>query len=172
MAFEKKDSTRKGQAAMEYLMTYGWAILVIVIVLAVLLFLNPFKAPETCLFAQPGFSCSDPLPQVYNYGTDTKVIMNLANKQGETVEIYDIVCTTASVGDVTTSTTKTSPVLYTLNAGSTKSGIEVDCSDVAENTQFKGNIVMWYNFVNDPGKAEGIRRQTSATLIGSVGKAS
>lgn len=33
----------KGQAAMEYLMTYGWAILAIVLVIAALIFLNPFR---------------------------------------------------------------------------------------------------------------------------------
>jgi len=32
---------KTGQAAMEYLMTYGWALLVIVIVIAILLIMNP-----------------------------------------------------------------------------------------------------------------------------------
>ena len=40
----------RAQAAMEYLVTYGWALLVIVIVIAVLLYINPFRAPEQCLF--------------------------------------------------------------------------------------------------------------------------
>ncbi|MCX6777790.1 MAG: hypothetical protein NT157_02800, partial [Candidatus Micrarchaeota archaeon] len=49
---------RKGQAAMEYLMTYGWAILVIVIVLAALLYLGVFnvRPPEICTFS-PGITC-------------------------------------------------------------------------------------------------------------------
>jgi len=51
---------RKGQSAMEYLMTYGWAILVIIVVIAVLFYigvLNPRNVtPTTCTF-QPGFSC-------------------------------------------------------------------------------------------------------------------
>ncbi len=48
----------KGQAAMEYLMTYGWALLVIVIVIAVLMWINPFKAPPQCIFDEPGFACT------------------------------------------------------------------------------------------------------------------
>ena len=43
---------RKGQTAMEYLMTYGWAILIIMVVLAVLFYLgvlNP-PIPEPCVF--------------------------------------------------------------------------------------------------------------------------
>ena len=49
---------RKGQAALEYLMTYGWAILAVVVVLAVLWYLGIFtpKAPEMCVFDSP-FSC-------------------------------------------------------------------------------------------------------------------
>ena len=46
---------------MEYLMTYGWAILVIVIVLAALLYLGVFnlsnKVPDVCTF-QVGLQCS------------------------------------------------------------------------------------------------------------------
>ncbi len=49
----------KAQAAMEYLMTYGWAILVIVIVLAALLYLGVFtpKPPEFCQMP-PGLGCT------------------------------------------------------------------------------------------------------------------
>ena len=43
----------KGQAMMEYLMTYGFAILVIVVILAALAFyiLPLIGTPESCLFA-------------------------------------------------------------------------------------------------------------------------
>ncbi len=46
---------------MEYLMTYGWALLVIVIVIGVLVYINPFKAPEQCVFDQAGFLCEKPI---------------------------------------------------------------------------------------------------------------
>jgi hypothetical protein len=51
----------KAQSAMEYLMTYGWAILIIAVVLAVLFSLNVFNAGanlgSSCI-GQPGYSCS------------------------------------------------------------------------------------------------------------------
>jgi hypothetical protein len=49
---------RKGQAVMEYLITYGLALFVILIVLAILVavVLPQLKAPESCQFSQPGFS--------------------------------------------------------------------------------------------------------------------
>ena len=52
----------KGQSAMEYLMTYGWAILIIAIVLVALFELGIFGGstlPTACV-AQSGFVCSSP----------------------------------------------------------------------------------------------------------------
>lgn len=36
----------KGQTAMEYLMTYGWAILIIIVVIAALYSMGVFQTPE------------------------------------------------------------------------------------------------------------------------------
>ena len=51
---------KKSQAAMEFLMTYGWALLVVIIVIAALAFfglLNPGRfLPEKCEIG-PGISC-------------------------------------------------------------------------------------------------------------------
>lgn len=53
---------KKGQAAMEFLMTYGWAILVVLIVIGALAYfgvLNPQQfLPKKCQFAQ-GLVCQD-----------------------------------------------------------------------------------------------------------------
>ena len=49
-------SRLKAQSAMEYLMTYGWAILIIAIVLGVLYYLGVFNATNLAPHAQPG-SC-------------------------------------------------------------------------------------------------------------------
>ena len=53
----------RAQSAMEYLMTYGWAILIIAVVLAALFSLNVFNAGAqlgTSCIGRPGFSCSQP----------------------------------------------------------------------------------------------------------------
>jgi len=47
---------RKGQAAMEYLMTYGWAILVIIAVIAALYAMGVFKIGGTAVPCSPCFS--------------------------------------------------------------------------------------------------------------------
>ena len=53
---------KKGQAAMEFLMTYGWAILVVLIAISALTYfgvLNPSKfLPEKCTLI-PGLICID-----------------------------------------------------------------------------------------------------------------
>ena len=52
----------KGQAAMEFLMTYGWAILVVLVAIAALAYfgvLNPGRyLPDSCIIT-PGMSCDD-----------------------------------------------------------------------------------------------------------------
>ncbi len=52
----------RAQSAMEYLMTYGWAILIIAIVLAAMFTLGIFKSPvgTTCR-SFPGYVCTAPV---------------------------------------------------------------------------------------------------------------
>ncbi len=56
--------TSRAQSAMEYLMTYGWAILIIAVVLAALFELGVFNgsnlAPQACI-AESGFICKNPV---------------------------------------------------------------------------------------------------------------
>ncbi len=78
----------KGQAAMEYLMTYGWALLVIVIVIAILLIINPFSAPQGCRFDQIGFTCNNPV-----ITTDGMLFMSVTNGNNNAIELTKIVCT-------------------------------------------------------------------------------
>ena len=58
----KKKVKRGGQASMEFLMTYGWAILVVIAAIAALAYFgvldSNFFAPESCL-VMPGVSCDD-----------------------------------------------------------------------------------------------------------------
>ncbi len=60
----KSDEKVRLQSAMEYLMTYGWAILIIAVVLGALYSLGIFSsatfAPQGCI-VQPGFECQNPI---------------------------------------------------------------------------------------------------------------
>jgi len=51
---------KRGQAATEFLMTYGWTILVIMVVIGVLFALGvfDFKTPNTCFVPNP-YTCQD-----------------------------------------------------------------------------------------------------------------
>ncbi len=68
----RKRPPRKAQSAMEYLMTYGWAILIIAVVLGALFSLGVFNPNSFAPKAQPG-SCQVLRP----YGAGTSIDLNL-----------------------------------------------------------------------------------------------
>ena len=86
---------KKGQAAMEFLMTYGWALLVVLVAIGALAFfgvLNPGQfLPSSCTIA-PGISCEDFTV------TPNVVSVVLRNGMGEGLNTVSL---TASVGSGT-----------------------------------------------------------------------
>lgn len=78
---------RKGQAAMEFLMTYGWAILVVLVAIGALAYfgvLSPERLiPERCVM-QAGIECADAKV------TATDVTIVLRNSMGYTVDITNV----------------------------------------------------------------------------------
>jgi len=160
----------KGQAAMEYLMTYGWAILVIVIVLAILAFYLPnlIQIPDSCLFSQPGFSCEN---QIVSADTANNVILrfNLLNQQGQTVQISRVKCTMEPTGSVE----KPSATISEDVVSGGKQAFQVSCFNanggaltMSPSSSFKGSLVVWYNFQNDVEGAP--ERMATATVTGTV----
>ncbi len=98
--FEKKfsDNSTKVQSAMEYLMTYGWAILIIAVVLAALDFLgvfngNTFVGPS-CL-ATPGYLCSNPV-MTANANGPNLLSFNFKQDSGETLYNVSFMCAASS----------------------------------------------------------------------------
>jgi hypothetical protein len=82
---------RKGQAALEFMMTYGWAILVVLAAIGALSYfgiLNPSKfTPDTCL-ASSGFACpGKPIVGGGNVAGDGTVIFSIVNGLGYKVTI-------------------------------------------------------------------------------------
>lgn len=86
-------SSRKAQAAMEFLMTYGWAILVVLAAIGALAYfgvLAPDKfLPEKCTLP-PGIACLD------SKVTETTVEMIVQNSLGK-----DIIINSISIGNCT-----------------------------------------------------------------------
>ena len=118
---------RKGQAAMEFLMTYGWAILVVLIVIGALAYfgvLNPQQfLPQKCQFST-GLVCVDK-----QLTSDGAYKFRISNGLGNAIEITDLVvddtqdfadCTVEIVGDSGTVDDVAAPSGAVLLAGEEK----------------------------------------------------
>ncbi len=122
---------RKAQAAMEFLMTYGWAILVVLAAIAALAYfgvLSPEKfLPEKCIL-QPGIAC------VSHKVEPTKVTLVISNGLGRTITINSI-----TVGSCTGAFSEImlSGVDHTFVIGGT-------CNNGPIKEKFKGDITMGY----------------------------
>lgn len=115
---------RKGQAAMEFLMTYGWALLIVIIVIAALAFfglLNPGNLlPAKCDLG-PGLSCTE------FAGYSDSVILFVENGLGTTLDQVSIAiedCGGDDVVPVGGSTAKFAP--------GAMMQFEIPCSAVAD----------------------------------------
>lgn len=88
------DHSFKAQNAMEYLMTYSWAILIVVVVLAALFTLGVFSGGSilgnTCIVSQ-GFACSGPI-----LGTNGNVAFTFGQSTGTTVYNVGLSCAAAA----------------------------------------------------------------------------
>lgn len=133
---------KKGQAAMEFLMTYGWALLVVLIAIGALAFfgvLNPGRfLPETCTLS-PGFACTD---SKVTTGVATIVLQNGLGtniNSGATLtidgrELHTDAClqTSGTAGTILDGTSTT--ITVTINSG---------CSLTA-GSKFKANMIFSY----------------------------
>ncbi|HLD18703.1 MAG TPA: hypothetical protein VJB90_01710 [Candidatus Nanoarchaeia archaeon] len=128
----------KGQAAMEFLMTYGWAILVVLAAIAALAYfgvLSPAKfLPEKCIL-EPGFLCE-------GHKVETnKVTLIISN----TVEGRNIIVNSIIVGSCS-GTFNTELV-----GGGSSSNFPItggDCNNGAVKERYKGDITIGYTEKN------------------------
>ncbi|MBC8501011.1 MAG: hypothetical protein ISS25_04320 [Nanoarchaeota archaeon] len=83
----KLQKNKKAQAAMEFLMTYGWAILIVLVAVAALAYFGVIdqskRIPEICLF-EPGLDCIE--TAVVDASADSVTFM-LINNRGSTITI-------------------------------------------------------------------------------------
>jgi len=172
----------KAQSAMEYLMTYGWAILIIAVVLGALFSLGVFSGTSllgtTCI-ASPGFLCQNPI-----LSTSGTLIATIGQENGYTIyDAYFYVSPQSSgvnsVGFPTSAHT-CSPSGTTLSSGQT---VTISCPNVLPSpspigTSFSGYIWLRYIISTSGGSATITQKiatvivKVSATSISSSGGAS
>ena len=88
-----KHTGKKGQGAMEYLMTYGWAILVVMIVGVVLWQLGVFKVGQTST-TTTGWAKLSPLSSSIVYASATQNFSaQFNNLNGVPIRVKSVVCT-------------------------------------------------------------------------------
>ena len=124
---------KRGQAAMEFLMTYGWAILAAIIAIAVLAYFGVFNpgryTTETCAVSAP-FVCDD-----NSAATPTGVNLVLRNGGDEDYNISKVIISNCGTNDT---------VSTQANSGNTAT-VTVTCSPVlTAGTSFRGNIELTY----------------------------
>ena len=92
---------RKGQAALEFLMTYGWAILIVVVVVAALFAMNVFNPSSFVGETASGFASF--MASGWSYNTGGVVNVTLGNKIGSQITVTSVSVTSGGA-TVTNST--------------------------------------------------------------------
>lgn len=142
---------KRAQAALEFLMTYGWAILVVLVAIGALAYfgvLRPEKLlPEKCIVATgSGLYCDD-----YN-AAGTTVTLRLKNMLPDAVTVTDVVIT--ATGETCTAWSGTQAI----NPDAT-ADIAVTCATLAAGDRIKGDLSISFS------KAGGLARTASGQLV-------
>jgi hypothetical protein len=147
---------RKGQAAMEYLMTYGWAFLVIAVVIAVLLAMGVFNQPTSCSFDSLGFTCAN-MPSVT--ATNGMLYMRITNANTNPINVTNISCSSTksstplggSSSNILTGIVQ-SEANFEASNNTTTTNDYVECSGVvnATGSTFTGYVWVQYRNADDP----------------------
>lgn len=135
----KVPSNSKAQAAMEFLMTYGWAIMMVLVVIAALAYfgvLDPSNIiPDRCYFGEK-FDCTDYRFQVS--GPVGTVYVVLTNKYNKVLNISGINIS-APTGDCNVGGYSPWP-FPPLNPGDTSPKTNIPCSAALNSIQLKSKI--------------------------------
>lgn len=120
---------KKGQAAMEFLMTYGWAILAAIVAIAALAYFGVFSPGK---LVADSITLSAPFSAKAATVSTTQVQIELLQNLGETINV-----TTITVGSC-------SPLVNNSNLASGSSVVyTVPCTNTID-TQFRADITVKY----------------------------
>mgnify|MGYP001585907334 CR=1 FL=1 len=152
---------KKGQAAMEFLMTYGWAILVVLIAIGALAYfgvLNPSRfLPNSCTISNQ-FACESGDFVAYSNGTVTLIIRN--GRGVDTNIIQFAVNYTNSAGIASNCNSGTTG--WNVTDGQKQAITPGTCSSIGtKGGKFKGDIILYYA---DAGSSLGVRQSTGSIV--------
>ncbi|MBW2989810.1 hypothetical protein KY358_05845 [Candidatus Woesearchaeota archaeon] len=145
---------RKGQAAMEFLMTYGWAILVVLVAIGALAYfgvLSPEKfLPEKCVISTgSGIFCEE-----FTATAGTGVTLRLKNIMTESMWVdsisLDSPACTFSTADTQISADGTTDFILA-------------CAGIASGDRIKGTLTVAYDIGTAAG--EGLSKQTTGQIV-------
>lgn len=126
---------RKGQAAMEFLMTYGWAILAAIIAIGVLAYFGVFSPGQ---YATGSAVVTAPFyVSAHNAKASAGVTLELQNNGGEDYTITSVVITNAGTNDTD----------IAIPAGEKRAVIvpwTANTTTVSDGDSFKGDITVSY----------------------------
>lgn len=146
---------KKGQAAMEFLMTYGWAILVVLVAIGALAYfgvLNPGRfLPSSCTIT-PGISCED---FVVNDAGNGEITLTLRNGIGDDITAVSVDITSPDdpttiicTGGLSCTSGCSGGSLDTMPDGQLTTWTATTCSGGSgvgsQGSKFKGDIVFAY----------------------------
>jgi uncharacterized protein (UPF0333 family) len=139
---------KRGQAAMEFLMTYGWAILAAIVAIAVLAWFGVFSpgryVSSMCNIAAP-LGCDE-----YSLSS-SQIRLRVRNGAGDTIQIANLQVKGCGVYSTA----------YTVNDGNI-ADINVTCAGVTGN-RFRGDIIV--NYTKGAGL---IQQSTTGVISGSL----
>ncbi|MCX8202329.1 MAG: hypothetical protein N3G74_00775 [Candidatus Micrarchaeota archaeon] len=133
---------RKGQAAMEYLMTYGWAILIVLAIMGILVYLVRPQQVETCQVTTP-FQCEQ---DKYTINSSNFVKISLRNLGAVAYNISSVQCGT-KVDPAGVIITPGSSGVLTFNCASSSSALQ---SPQPGKDTFKDKLIIKYYPVGSP----------------------
>jgi hypothetical protein len=145
---------RKGQAALDFLMTYGWAIALVVIIAAVLFAMGVFDTSNFVGNKASGFS--GVAVRDFRMAPEGNLTLQLMNQVGKRIQVYNV---TAVIG--TNSGNNTTLVTFATGAQNTIT-LDIEGSEggtVGES--FTSAVTIQYTDLES-----GLNHTTSGTLIG------
>ena len=142
---------KRGQAAMEFLMTYGWAILVVLVAIGALAYfgvLNPDRfLPEKCILStSSGLFCDD----YSSNAADDTITLRLHNILSESLTVKSV-----SADDPVCTWSGTQAI-----AADGKEDVIISCADLVSGQKVKADITVSYQKGSD-----GLDKSTIGSLI-------